>query len=303
MKNSEKGRGLVIIVSLAFLILFLALPLTSAVQIVQVEKPAEPQTKNPFSSFGAFFKSSIFWGLVIILVLVIVFGFIAFAIVKWAINFIKLQDDIFYKVRKEKIKLASAQKRLPIRAWLKYRKNIPIRLARNENGKLVLSQPICYYRGDYISHEGNLFISFNMKGNEYLWFFPRTELLIIPNKKEIAIKVKNAEGKTEERKIQNIPTADDIVQFNQNEIILFAEGISNTGYFYLPVLKSKNGKIMDLSIPIYESLKEIAIGNYLFEQTDAFVKVSKKGVELNPTLQYQIKAEPNSNVEVPPKSS
>jgi hypothetical protein len=303
MKKSEIQR-FQLIASFIFIFLLFLLPLVSSATVIQVQPPQEPQTTNPFANIGNFFKSSIFWGLIVILVLVVIFGIVAFLLVKWIINFIKEQNDIFYQIRKQRIKLASAQRRYKvnysiIKFW-NYKGNTPIRLARQrDDGTIHISKPICYYRGDFRTHEGNIVIAFNMKGNEIMWVFPKQELLIIPNREKITLHTKDGDGQTKEIVIDNLPTADKIVQFNENEILLFAEGLSNSGHFYIPVLKSKDGKMIDLSLPVYESLKEVALGNYLYEQTDAFVKVSKKGIELNPNLVYSVKAEPNSNVDVP----
>jgi hypothetical protein len=297
----KKGANLVF--TILFLALLFGIPLvSSAQQVIQVptgDQPAKP--KGAWDSFVSILKSPAFWwGLFIFLLIIGAIIGIGFFI-KWLIGFIKQGDDVFYKIRKEKMKLAKAQKTYPSKAWLKYEKNTPIRLMRkNSEGKAYLTKPIAYHRGDYTSHEGNIVIAFNMKGNEIMWVIPKTELLIIPNRKEINIDTRDAEGKSITVRLKNIPTAKDLVQFNENEIILHAESICNTGYFYVPVVKTENGEVLDLSIPTYATLKEVAIGNLLFEQTHEFVQVAKKSINMNPNLTYDIKrSDSNQSIEVP----
>ncbi|CAK0770710.1 hypothetical protein CCP3SC1AL1_520005 [Gammaproteobacteria bacterium] len=305
-KEMRLGAVLIVLILFAF---FCIMPIASAVEVIQVQEPNQPQVANPFASIGAFFSSSFFWWLLGILIIVIILGVVGYFLVKWAIKYIKLQNDMFYQIRKERIKLASAQKRLSSSwTWWKcwqYKQNPPIRLIRKDkDGKPQISSPVAYYRGDFQGHEGNLFISFNMKGNHYLWgLIPKTELLIIPDRKEMTIKIHKGRGETEDRKFENLPTVNDIVQFNPNEILLYADGISNTNYFYFPVLKTPNGKIIDLSMPIYAGMQELAVTEMMYSQTDMYAKSSKKIVELNPSVRYVSKTgDMNQSVEVPVKA-
>jgi len=68
-------------------------------------------------------------------------------------------------------------------------------------------------------------------------------------------------------------------------------------------LKSKDGKIMDLSLPVYETLKQVVLGEYLYEQTDEFGKLAKQSMNINPNLRYAMKSQDASqSVELPPSS-
>jgi hypothetical protein len=167
-------------------------------------------------------------------------------------------------------------------------------------GKLIVTEPIAYHRGDYVTHEGNVVLCLNLRENKKWFFFPITDLLMIPNKEYVNIIRKNNKGKDEIIKIENLPQAKDIIQFNGGEILIFAESVSNVGMFYVPVLKAKDGKIIDLSLPVYQSLKEVVLGDYLYQQTKDFVDIAKRGITMNPNMQYEIKTkDANTNVEVP----
>ncbi len=221
----------------------------------------------------------------------------AFFLVKWLIQFIKKRNDVFYQVRKERVKLASTHRRYPAKHWFKVHKNTPIRLIKkDDNDRLIVSSPIGYYKGDYITHEGNFVISMNIVGYKFWWFFPTTEILIIPNRKEV--KVINPITKKNETTI--LPLAKDVVQFNDGEVLLFAESISNTGMFFVPVMKSKDGKVIDLTLPTYDSLRNVVLGDYLYEQTTSFSHLAKKSMDINPFIRSAIKvADTSQSVEVP----
>jgi len=232
----------------------------------------------------------------IIFALVIALLVLLFFAIRWLVQFIKDRKDIFFQLKKQRLKMASIQRRYPSSHWWKIHKNAPIRIVKRNKDKLTISDPIGYHRGDYVTHEGNFILSMNLIGNNKWFFFPITDLLIIPNKKEV--KVMKKDGK--EETIANLPQADEIIQFNNNEILLFIESISNVGMFYIPVMKAKDGKVVDLSLPTYSSLKQVILSDYLYEQTDEFSKLAKKSMDINPNIRATIKTQDNSSaVEVP----
>lgn len=278
------------------IILFLVLLTSSVMAQTIVEVPRdEPQT-NSFDRAFNFLKSKVI--LTIIIGLVIVIGLMvgAFFLVRWLVTFLKRRNDIFYKLRKERIKLASTHRRYPAKAWFRVHRNTPVRLVRKEGDKLNISSPIGYYKGDYITPEGNFIISMNIVGFKFWLFFPVTDLLIIPNRKEV--KYKNPGSNKDQT--ASLPLAKDVIQFNENEVLIFAESISNSGMFYVPVMKSKEGKVIDLTLPTYDSLKGVVLGDYLYEQTTSFSQLAKKSMDINPYIRGAIKVSDTSqSVEVP----
>lgn len=284
-------KGLVVI----FIFLFLmAIISVSSQTIVQV--PQEEQPKNYFTSAFGFLKNKVILTIIVIFVLVIAFLVGIFFLVRWLITFLKKRNDMFYQLRRERIKLATTHRRYPVKAWLKVHKNVPIRLVKKEGGKLHLSSPIGYYRGDYTTHEGNVVITMNIIGFKFWFFFPTTEVLIIPNREEVTIRGDN-KNKPEKFKL---PLAKDVIQFNENEVLIFAESISNSGLFFVPVLKSKEGKIIDLTLPTYDSMKSVALGEYLYSQTEDFTKLARKSMDINPFVRAGIKVgDTSQNVEIP----
>jgi len=272
-------------------------------EVVQVAQ----QTPKP-SGFGAIFgflKSPVFWEVLVIIILIALLIIGVVFLIKWIVSFLKARSNIFFQLRKQRIMLCKIHSRFPSsNHYWKVHKNIPIRLVKNIEGRPVLSDPIAYYRGDYVSHEGNIIVALNLKDRKKMFFFPISDILIIPNKENTTLQQRDEKGNTSKIKINNLPLAKDIIKFNDNEILLYADSISNIGSkgndFYVPVLTAKDGKIIDLSLPIYQSIKDVIVGDYLMEQSDEFVKVTKKSIDLNPNLRYTVKTSDNSSaVEVP----
>lgn len=268
-----------------FVITILLINFISSATVVETN-PAQPEEKKGFFDF---LKSPIFWWALVGVVLFGLFMLCIFLLVKWIIKYFKSQNDIFYTIRKERMYLSKVHSRYPSKHWFKIEKNTPIRLIKTEGGKVNVSQPIAYHRGDYTTHEGNLIISMNMLYDKVAMFFPRRSLLVVPNKEKIQVTRKDKNGKTEIIEVDGVPRADQIVQFNQDEILIHAESISQAGLFHVPVLRSQDGKIIDLSLPVYQSLREVAMGEYLYQQSSDFVNLSKKAVDMNPRVISEVK--------------
>ncbi len=288
MKDLKKG------ISVLFIILLLFLPLIISQTVVQV--PQEQVPNNFFSNAFAWMQSKVILSAVIIFIIVIAFLILVFFLVKWLVGYLKDRNDIFWQLKNQRLKLASIQRRYASTHWFKIKKNTPIRIIKKVGDKVEISSPIAYHRGDYLTHEGNYIISMNLVGNKKWFFFPVTDLLIIPNTTEIQVMKKGGGTET----IEGLPQAEDIIQFTETEIFLNIESISNTGMFYIPVMKATDGKVIDLSLPTYTSLKRVILSDYLYEQTDEFSKLAKKSMDINPNLRYQQKVSDSSNtVEVP----
>lgn len=296
MKNEKRTKYFLAF----FIIISLLIPIISSATVVVNNPPVE---KKPsfFETYFGFLLSPLFWGIVIFFIIFVLILVGIFFLVRWIVGFLKSKSDIFYLIRKDRIKLSKIHRRYPSKHWYKIQKNTPIRLVTKDKGKLNVTEPIAYHRGDYTTHEGNVILCMNLRDNKKWFIMPITDLLIIPNKESVTIVRKNARtGKDENIVINNLPRAKDIIQFNENEILIYAESLSSIGMFYVPVLKALDGKIIDLSLPVYQSLREVVLGDYLYQQVTDFVGVAKKSMSLNPNLAYEVKSkDANTNVEVP----
>lgn len=285
-------RAIAFIFILTFLINFV-----SSATVVQVDSPQPAQGKGFIRSV---LTNTYFWLILIGIVVLVCILVAGFFVARWVMNYIKNRNDVFFRIRKERIKLAKIHKTYESTHWMKYTKNTPIRLGKTKNGQLNLSPPIAYHRGDYVTQEGNMIIAMNMEGRrKFFHLLPDTDILIIPNKEKAQIEQRDINGKRVILTIDNIPTAKQIVQFNRNEIIIHAEAISKVGLFFLPVLKDANGKILDLTLPIYSSLKDAIISDYLYEISTEFTKLSKEAMGINPNIRaYQKTNDNNQSVDL-----
>jgi hypothetical protein len=286
--------------SLICVFLLILLPLVSAVQVVEVQNTQPTPEKEGFlSNTFAFLKEPVFWYIVGAVVIITIIVVILFFVIRWLIKFLKSRNDIFYLLKTDRIKLAKIQRRYNSTHWWKIKKNTPIRLVRMENDKLLVSRPFAFHRGDYVTHEGNVMLAINMDGRKKYWFFPETDLLVIPNREKVTIEQLTEKGERKVIEITNLPKAKELIQFNADEILIFAESLSKVGQFIIPVIKSKDGKIIDLALPTFNTLKEVALGEFLYVQTDEFGKLAKQSMNINPNIRAITKVgDQSSNVEM-----
>jgi hypothetical protein len=275
-------------------------PLVHAVTVVNVEEPKQEEPKGNFlTNAFSFLKEPIFWYVVIAIAVLTVFVVVAFFVIRWLISFLKSQNDIFFLLKKDRIKLAKIQRRYDSKHWLKIKKNTPIRMVKKEGERLIVSRPFAFHRGDYITNEGNVILALNLEGKNKYFFFPDTDILVIPNRDKVQIEQLSEKGERKVVEVINLPKAKDIIQFNENEILLFAESISKVGQFLIPVIKSKDGKVIDLAMPTFATLKEVVLGDYLYVQTDEFGKLAKQSMNINPNVRALTKVgDQNQQVEV-----
>ena len=289
-------KSLIIII----LSVFLFLSLVSSVTVVTVPPAEQPQPTTPVTHWYDFVKSPIFWTIVALMFVLVVFLVIVFFVVRWLVKYIKQRSDIFWRMRGDRMLMAKIHARYPCKHWLKVTKNPPIRLMKkDEHGNVFLTDPIGNYRGDFIGHEGSVCISMNLIGKKKWFFFPTRDLLIIPNKEKMKIVQRDNNGVKIREDEFNLPLAKDIVQFNQSEIILKAEGVSQAGIFLIPVLRDSEGKHMDLSLPSYTMMKDVILGDYLYEQSQDYVVGMRKAIDMSPHIRGFVKtADATNNVEV-----
>lgn len=266
----------------AFLIIFLlhSAIVFSATQTISV---VEGSTPEPEKTTWQILKPFVIGGVLILLLL----GGIVWLII-WLVKKIREGKDVWYKIMKDKIHLCRMHKDSSrVRGFFRFSKSNPIKLY-NVAGTRINTRTIGYYRGHYTSRDGNIIIMFAFRRK--WWVFPKNDLLIINSKDTIKIpkKVVKQVGNRMESitEYEEVKIPKNIVSFNEGEIIINAHSI-DMDYrteFFIPVLKDTEGNVINMSLPTYESMKQVAIEGYLYDQTDDFVKVAKKSIDLNPTI-------------------
>lgn len=281
-----------------FVFLLILINFVSAVQVVEVQPPQEEKQGFFANTFG-FLREPVFWYIVIAVVIITAIAVILFFLIRWLITFLKARNDLFFMLKKDRIKLAKIQRRYNSTHWWRIKKNIPIRLIKKQGDKLMVSKPFAYHRGDYTTNEGNVLIALNMEGKNKFLVFPDTDILVILNREKVKIEQLNDKGERKIIALTKLPKAKDIVQFNENEILIFAESLSKVGQFLIPVLKTEDGKIIDLAMPTFETLKEVVLGDYLYVQTDEFGKLAKQSMNINPNVRAMTKVgDSNQQVDI-----
>lgn len=226
----------------------------------------------------------------IIFAIIVVLGVLITLLTFWIMKKIKLSQDIYHRIHRQRRRLCSqhADKKRYLK-WWKFRKNDVIKTMYLNSGKLKINT-LGHYMGHYYGSEGNLVIAF---ANNRKWFFLWAEIeLLIVNKLPVIHYETNQEITDEKgtKKIvkqqveQRLPT--DIEHFTDEAIMLNAVGVDKderTG-FYHPVLKDKNGQIVNLALPTFQSLKNVVLQSYLYEQTNSFVRIAKRSMDLNPNV-------------------
>lgn len=290
------------VIFVSFIFILLIISFVNSAQTIQVQEDVAPKEEGWFNKYFSFVKSPLFWGILVLIfvVVIIILGIIFF--ISWLVRFFKERSDIYLKLKKDRIILSKIQKSYPSTHWWKVHKNTPIRLVNKSlNGKISISEPIGFHRGDYTTQEGNIIISLNLKGKKKFFVFPMIDMLIIPDKESVDIEqAKKEKGKDNKITINNLPRAKDMIQFNPNEILIFAESLTYVGIFLTPVLRTKDNRIMDMSLPVFHSLKEVVLNEYLYQQTNDFSVLAKKSMEINPNIRAITKtSDATQNVDIP----
>lgn len=222
------------------------------------------------------------------IILIILIGILLLTI--YIIRKIKLSQDVYHRLHRERKRLCKVHKDTKrYIKWWKYHRNDLIKTIYQNSGKFH-TKTIGHYMGHYYGAEGNLVIAF---ANRRVWgvLWAKTELLIINKNPYITYEtneeIEDNKGtkKVIKKKVkEHLPT--NIEHFADDAIYLNAYGIDideRTG-FYHPVLMNEKGEIINLALPTYQSLRDVVLQSYMYEQTNQFVKVAKKSIDLNPTI-------------------
>lgn len=239
------------------------------------QQPSAWQIVKPFVIVGGI--------LIVIAVLILILTI-------WIIKKIKLSQDIFHRLHRERKRLCKvhADRKRYIKWWRFTHNDIIKAVYTNSNN--LHTKRIGHYMGHYYGSEGNLIVAFaNRRTWGILW--AKTELLVINKNPYIHFETnkeitdsKGMKKVVKEEIKQTLPT--NIEYFTDEGLFLNAYGIDideRTG-FYHPVLKNEKGEVINLALPTYQSLRDVILQSYLYEQTNQFVKVAKKSIDLNPNI-------------------
>lgn len=239
----------------------------------------------------------------IILLTLLIIGIVL--LIGWLTQFLKTRKDLFYRIHKERTTLCKLNNRYGKagKHWWKIEKNIPIRLLKkDEKNRVTLSAPIGYYRGDFVGNEGNLYIAWVSRLYKRFFIFPKINLLIVNNKSVKTIRLKEEKsGEMVEKSITGLPIAEEIIQFNDREILIFAENFSDCGMFFVPVIKTAKGQPLDLVPVISSDLVDVAMARIFQGAITEWARLNKEGANVNPYATFANKVnDTSSSIEARP---
>lgn len=280
-------RGLFII----FIVFLLFSTIVYSAETISVVE--NPQVQKESTGIKGFLKRNWVFILLIFVCLALLLWFLI-----WLVGKIKEGRDVWFQIWKHKKHLCKIHRdKWRNKAFFKFRKNSPIRIVYQDNNN-VHSKVVGHYKGHYLSHEGNVTILFNCRRKWLI--FPKNELLIVNTNPDMIFYETKQVIKGNKMETERVPVTtklpNNFVSFNSEDIIIqaFSIDMDVRTNFYYPVLKDKNGKIINMFFPTFETMKQVVIESYLFDQTDDFVKVTKKSIDLNPLIRGHNKVLDNS---------
>jgi len=153
------------------------------------------------------------------------------------------------------------------------------------------------YMGECVTNDGYI--------NILLWKFKKWYLFWIPVKvdffdlvKESFIircnlnkiykyKVKNE--KTGEETTKEIELTHDIIIRDGDKILIRGVGIERVKYFFYPILRDKEGNVVDKKLEIFARERESALIDTMYTQVEDFANVSRELININPSVRFHVK--------------
>ncbi len=246
-----------------------------------VQPAAEP------SAAGVSIAWMLIAGFFLLIAILFVLGIIG-VIIYFIIKYIKFKDDIFYQIRKDRKKLCklhgeNSRSKQPIWKFWKIDLNDKVVTQWQDDKGEMHTKEVGYYKGHYETDDAIL-ISFVDSVHKFLFFLPQTNILILNKKAEYTIKTRDEQTKKIERIKMKFPTIK--LNFTNNMVIIFAKGIEKAGYFFTPIVTDKKGNTIDMKLPAFISARDVALSEYLYQQTADFTTIAKKHIDFNPNVKY-----------------
>jgi len=262
-----------------------------------VSEVTQSVTKSATPSILDQFVSLWWLWLLILIVLIVILVFIVRFVMK-----IKEDEDEIIKLFKERRKLCKTHRnKRYYRAFFRKSKNAKINCLWKDDTDKWHKKTVGFYYGDYYAKEGTLIIAFSKQRSAKWFILPDIGLLIINKKPEREIKYKDRDGK-EQTRTQQIPT--NIEEFMDDEIILRCisiDKLDREAKWFTPVLQDGKGKIINPTAYIFESFKDVYLGEYLLTNMNDALQQSKKALDMNQWIRGKNKlGDQSQSVDQPP---
>jgi hypothetical protein len=78
----------------------------------------------------------------------------------------------------------------------------------------------------------------------------------------------------------------DLVTKNEDKILVRGVGIERVRYFFYPVLRDKEGNVVNKKIEVFAREKSSALIDTMYNQVEDFANVSRELININPSVRY-----------------
>jgi hypothetical protein len=91
---------------------------------------------------------------------------------------------------------------------------------------------------------------------------------------------------TGEKKVHKLELTHDLVTKNEDKILIRGVGIERVRYFFYPVLRDKDGNVVNKKIEVFAREKSSALIDTMYNQVEDFANVSRELININPSVRY-----------------
>ena len=163
----------------------------------------------------------------------------------------------------------------------------------SDNGLIYLGK----YLGEAITYDGYRNILLWKFKKWYLFWFPKKfdyfdiakETFIVRCNMNKKYTVMEADQFSKEVKEMVMDLATDMLIRNGTTITIKGLGLERVNYFLYPILRDKNGNIIDKSLEVFDRERTPAIINTLYTLSEDFANISRELVNWNPNVRIHSK--------------
>jgi hypothetical protein len=149
------------------------------------------------------------------------------------------------------------------------------------------------YLGSAITQDGYINILLWKNKRWYLFWIPifldffdlvKEDFIIRCNLNKLyKYKFRNQEGQEE---IKTIELDHDIVYKDGDKMIIRGVGIERVRYFFYPVLRDKDGNVVDKKLEVFARERDSALMETMYSQVEDFANVSRELINISPSVRY-----------------
>ncbi len=154
-----------------------------------------------------------------------------------------------------------------------------------------------HYLGECYTQDGYLNFLVWKRKKWYLFWVPTfldffdlvKDVYIIRVNMNKTFREKVRDPQTKEEKIITHQLATDLVFRHGDKVVIKCWGVEPINYFYYPILRDKEGNLIDKSLEVFEREKDRALIKNMYYLTEDFSNVARELININPTARWKLK--------------